>query len=69
MLIQSSRVLVWNIVYIVVFTVVGVPAIFSTHAATLAYVFQTLTEENRQNAYDPLALPIPWNSQVHEFLL
>ncbi|CAG7830531.1 unnamed protein product, partial [Allacma fusca] len=33
---------------------------------TLASVLKLLLENNRQYNYDPLALPIPWNSHLFE---
>ncbi|ODM93445.1 Fatty-acid amide hydrolase 1 [Orchesella cincta] len=42
----------------------GVPGIIAANAKTLAFVWKAITENNIQNQFDPLAVPIPWNENI-----
>jgi fatty acid amide hydrolase len=44
--------------------VAGVPGLLSKSLDTLIDCFRLLVDEKRQNKYDPVALPLPWNKEL-----
>ncbi|ODM93474.1 Fatty acid amide hydrolase 1 [Orchesella cincta] len=42
----------------------GVPGIFAQNAKMLAKASKHMLEDGKQNKYDPVALPLPWNEQM-----